>query len=52
MIEWFVRYILEDGEECLVVLPSRRRLLLWLIRNLWRCRYLTIFASDFYDGYK
>ena len=52
MTEWFVRFVPTDGEERLVVLPSRRRLLLWLLRNLWRCRYITIFASDFYDGYE
>lgn len=51
MIEWYVRFIPKDEEERLVVLPSRWRLLLWLLVNLWRCRYLTFFASDFYDDY-
>lgn len=50
MIEWFVRFIPEVGEESLVVLPSRWRLLLWLLRNLRRCRYVTFFASDFYEN--
>lgn len=49
MIEWYVRFILADGEERLVVLPSRLRLILWLLKHLWRCRYITTFASDFYD---
>lgn len=52
MIEWYVRFVPRDGEERLIVLPSRRRLLLWLLVNLWRCRYLTFFASDFYDDYR
>lgn len=52
MIEWYVRFILADGEEYLVVLPCRFKLVLWLLWNLHRCRYLTIFASDFYDGYE
>ena len=51
MIEWYVQYALADGDDHLVVLPSRLRLLLWLLRNLRRCRYVTFFASDFYDAY-
>lgn len=46
---WRVRFVLSDGSEHREVLPSRFRLILWVFWNLWRCRCLTIFPSDFYD---
>ena len=52
MIEWYIRFTPADREERLIVLPNRCKLLLWLLRNLWRCRYITIFASNFYDDYE
>ena len=52
MMEWSVQFVLADKEECLIVLPSRMKLLVWLLTNIWRCRYLTIFAGDFYDDYE
>ena len=46
---WRVRVILSDGSERREVLPSRFRLVLWALRNLWRCRCMTIFPCGLHD---
>ena len=45
MTEWYVRYIKLDGEECLVVLPSFWKLLLWFLRTARKCDDIRIFVN-------
>lgn len=45
MTEWYVRYTKFDGEECLVVLPSFWKLLLWFFRTARRCNDIHIFVN-------
>lgn len=45
MSEWCVRYIKFDGEDCLVVLPSFWKLLLWFLRTARRCESIYIFVN-------
>ena len=45
MTEWYVTYIKIDGEECLVVLPSFRKLLLWFLCTVRRCDDIHIIVN-------
>lgn len=45
MTESYVRYIKFDGEECLVVLPSFWKLLLWFLRTARQCDDIHIFVN-------
>ena len=45
MTEWYVIYDKHDGEECLVVLPSFWKLLLWFLRTARRCDDIRIFVK-------
>ena len=35
----------DDDDDRLVVLPSFRKLLLWFLRNAWRCKTIAIFKD-------
>lgn len=49
IIEWNVSYNIHDGEggldEYLIVLPSFRRLVWWLMRHGRKCCYIYIWTS-------
>lgn len=42
MKEYWVSYALTNGEECLVALPSFRKLLWWFLRTARRCNSISI----------
>ena len=52
--EWNVSYDVHDGEggldESLIVLPSFRKLLWWLLRHGRKCCYIYIWTSGRKDG--
>ena len=45
MIEWYVKYIKSDGEQCLVVQPSFWKLLCWFLRTARQCDDIHIFVN-------
>lgn len=42
MKEYWIKYKLYNGYEALVVMPSRRKLCAWLLRNMCRCESIKI----------
>lgn len=46
MKEYYVQYIKCDGEECLVVLPSWRKLLWWFLQRSRHCSHIVIFTAE------
>lgn len=44
MKEYYVSYVRSNGDECLVVLPSFRKLLWRFLRTARRCNHITIFT--------
>lgn len=44
MKDYYVRFVSAGGEECLVVLPSFFKLLLWFLRTARQCHYINIFV--------
>ena len=46
MKEWIVIFVRRDSpDECMIVLPSFRKLLLWFICTAWRCSDIHIFID-------
>lgn len=50
MTEYYVRYIKPGCEECLIVLPSFLKLLIWFLRTGYSCSYITILQSKWIGG--
>lgn len=44
MKEYYVSFVRSNGDECLVVLPSFRKLLWWFLRTARKCNHITIFT--------
>ena len=42
MKEYWIKYRYDNGHESLVVMPSKFKLCLWLLRNAKRCTNITI----------